>query len=200
MHLKKEGIDLAIRHIERKDLLSVAKLHKEIYENYHFTSRFTIPMLVDFYEEIISQNKFCYLAETDNKIVGVVLAGNKTKDSVKSYVRKYWYKLIYILILNPYFLKFKWIDFFALFLKADRKSSPTGVRFLSLLVDTNYQGKGIALKLTQKLENDLLLDNINGYGLSVKKQNTRTIHFHLKNNCKVEFQNARTIYFTKTLF
>ena len=61
------------------------------------------------------------------------------------------------------------------------------------------RGKGVAKALTAKLEFDMKNDGYIQYGHSVKSNNAKTIQFHLKNNCVIEFQNKDYVFFLKQL-
>ncbi len=184
-----------------KEIKSAAALHKETYERDHFTSRFPVFMLAKYYKEIADNNSYSFIAvDEHNEIVGVALAGENTRKSIKRFIRKYWYQLVFVLLLNPSFIFQKIRDFFIIFKKNTNVfQSSEKIRYLSLLVSPQFHRQGIAQLLTVALEDAMKKDGIKSYGHSVKANNIKTIKFHLKNGCIVEHQNEYTVYFIKKL-
>lgn len=192
---------MIVRKMTADDLEQVAYVHKVTYEQDHFTSRFSLKMLEHFYEEIIKLNAYCYVSvdESNNKVSGIVLAGESTRDSISNFTSKYWFDIIITLIRNPSFIMEKGIGFWNKISGKKSYSSKARMRYLNMLVHPEYQGKGVARLLTETLERDLKHDGYSMYGHSVKNSNTKTINFHLKNGCEIEFQTENFVLFTKAL-
>jgi ribosomal protein S18 acetylase RimI-like enzyme len=192
---------MIVRKMTLEDLGQLAHVHKISYEKDHFTSRLSLKMLEHFYEEIIRLNNYCYVSvdETNNKVTGIVLAGEQTRDSVNNFISKYWPGIIGTLMLNPGFIAEKAKGFWNKITGKKSYVSKAKMRYLNMLVHPDYQGKGIARMLTERLESDLKKDGYQMYGHSVKNSNTKTINFHLKNGCEIEFQTPNFVLFTKAL-
>ena len=191
---------MIVRQITKNDLPVLAEIHKRTYERDHFSSRFTLKMLADYYACIISLNKYCYVAVSDEgEVMGIVMAGDNTKTSASEFTKKYWHKIIGILLLNPVFIFEKLKAFFSVYISKSYPVSKSKLRYLNMLVDPKFQGKGVAKALTTKLESDMKNDGYTQYGHSVKANNMKTIQFHLKNNCEIEFENKNHVFFLKKL-
>jgi hypothetical protein len=194
-------MNFTIKTLTQNEVREAAKLHKITYEKDHFTSRFTIGMLSDYYLCIAQINSYSFVAvDENNKVVGVALAGQNTRQSIKQYIKKYWYMLIAVLVMNPSFILQKILHFKTIFFAPKNKfTSKAKVRYLNLLVSPELHGKGVAQLLTAAIENSLRKDGITMYGHSVKKNNIKTIKFHLKNGCEIEHEDENVVYFTKKL-
>ncbi len=139
------------------------------------------------------------MAIDDGKIVGVALAGENTKLSVKRFLQINRFSLVLTLIKNPSFAFTKIKDFLLSLKKKSGFTSKAKMRFLNLLVHPDLHGKGVAKLLTERFENDLKKDGFKLYGHSVKSNNYKTIKFHLKNNCIIEKEYHEHVYFLKYL-
>ncbi len=190
-----------IIRLTEKEIREAAALHKITYERDHFTSRLPVSMLSEYYREIASENAYSLVAvDESGKVVGVLLAGENTRSSIKRFIGKNWLRLFFVLLLNPAFILQKIKDFFILFGNSQSAfKTRVPMRYLNLLVHPSLHGKGVGKLLTDELESAMKRDGIKEYGHSVKATNIKTIKFHLKNGCTVEHENDRVIYFIKQL-
>ena len=180
----------------------VVLMHKLSYERNHFSSRLPFSLLESFYKHILRGNKYSYTAidEESGKVLGVLIAGDKTSEYVKIFIEKKIYILALILLINPDLIFAKFKDFISLF-KNNKKhfNSKIYLRLLNLTVNREFQRNGIGLILLERFEYDLKKNGEGFYGFSVKKNNLKAINFYYKNNSYVEFENKDMIYFVKKI-
>lgn len=195
-------MNITVKKLSKEYLNSVAELHKVTYEQDHFTSKFSVRMLEKYYEEIIADNSYTFVAiDETNEVVGVALAGEKTKISIKRFIRKYWADLLFVLLQNPSFVVNKVKDFFIIFSKRGqaKNTSIAPVRYLNLVVSKKLQKRGIGQMLQNEFESALKRDGITMFGSSVKKSNQKSINLQLKNGCEIEYETDTMVYFIKRL-
>ena len=192
---------IKVNKITADKLNEIARLHKMTYPSDHFTSRFSPSLLSAYYKKLVATNPYSLVAVTqDGNCVGVAIAGENTEKSVKDFIRKNWFRLIPVLLTNPFFILKKMMDFTELFFENKRRfRSKAKMRYLNLLVHPDLMRLGIAAQLTAELEKEFIHNGIKMYGHSVKSSNEKTIQFHLKNGCEIEFRKGNLVYFIKKL-
>lgn len=206
----KPNSDISIMLVNIKSLNSfdeinikeAVSLHKLSFERNHFSSRFPDSFLVNFYSHIIRGNKYSYVAidVESGKVLGVLIAGDKTNEYVKMFIKKNMHILAIILLINPDLIFAKFKDFIRLF--SSNKihfSSKVNMRLLNLIVDPAFQRNSIGMMLIKKFETDLKKDGESFYGFSVKKNNFIAIDFYKKLDSTIEFETDVNIYFFKKI-
>ena len=192
---------MKIREVLPKDISQIVSIHKLNYPKYHFTTSLPDNLLYRYYQQLISCNEFCLVAENSEKeVIGFLIAGAKTKEAVNKFIFEYKIKLILLLLRHPKFLFEK--IYSKIKSKLSKKSNSTNnskVRVISIAVRKDQKRKSIGSRLLKELENILVGNNIKQYGLSVRKNNKTAINFYRKNNFSCEHHIDKSIYFKKNL-
>ena len=178
------------RNVNDKDLLQIAKIHKEQFPD-HYLGKFSVSLLHKFYKNLYEGNFIFLVAEDNNQIVGFVLGGDlqlilgKLNDFVKNYSSHY----ILEILVRPNTWKDSVMKFWSRFIK-----KPTGeynlddiekYTILSIATAKAMQGKGLGSGLIKAFEKELLPYG-NRYMISVREANDNAIRFYEKNGFVVE--------------
>jgi ribosomal protein S18 acetylase RimI-like enzyme len=200
--LKAIEINLLQNLNDKKYQEAVCRIHKLGYERNHFSSRLPNAFLISFYSHIISGNKYSYVAidKEFGKVLGILIAGNKTNTFVKTFIRKNIHILAFVLLINPDLIFAKLKDFVRLF-RSNKTHfrSKVNMRLLNIIVDPVSQRNGIGKLLLNQFESDLKKDGKSLYGFSVKKNNAKAIDFYKKCDSTIEFETDDNIYFVKKI-
>ena len=188
-----------IRKAKIDDINSICTLHQYAFNSDYFTSTFSQKMLINFYTMLLKNNDYNYIAIDDkNNPLGFIVAGYKTSATINLFIKKNVLSLSTILLKNPKFL-FQKIKILVRRNSSDKFVSKAKLRLLAIGVKKDSENKGIGTHLIQYLDQDLLRNGENIYGLSVKKNNINAIKFYLKNNFKVEKEDKNSIYYIKEI-
>ncbi len=89
-----------------EDVKNIAILHLKAFSRDHFTSRFPIDLLEEYFACLIRLNEHCYVMYTlyRNKIQGYIVAGSYTGKAIDEFMRKNMLNVFFVLIKNPGFL------------------------------------------------------------------------------------------------
>ncbi len=73
-----------------EDVKNIAILHLKAFSRDHFTSRFPIDLLEEYFACLIRLNEYCYVMYTQdrNKILGYIIAGSYTGNAIDEFMRK----------------------------------------------------------------------------------------------------------------
>ncbi|HDY69138.1 MAG TPA: GNAT family N-acetyltransferase [Candidatus Scalindua sp.] len=149
------------------DIDHVASLHRE-YINTGFLSSLGSPFLKLIYQSMVnSNNAFCIVAIEKKNIIGFVSGAIDIGGFYKDFLRRNFIKASTILlpkILNFQFAK-KIIE--TLLYPARKEQNLPEAELLSIVVDKNYRGKGIARKLFEKLEEEFKTRSVNRFKVIV---------------------------------
>ena len=194
---------IKISKIFPEDLERVAHIHKKSYLKNHFSSRFPIPLLVQFYRELIDRNAYCLLAKKDGEIIGFIIAGANCGQAISIFMKRKRAQLMLVLLRNPKFLWEKIKQVWRSTLKRMKKNERGGtskkrVGLLSIAIHPKYHRQGIANKMMLKLEELLNKNDIKTYGLSVKKDNHNAIALYEKMGFELEYE-TKSFHFVKEL-
>ena len=148
---------ILVRTVVEADLPHIANIHKCSYSSEHITSHYTINLLVRFYREISKENDYCYVAIDDNKIVGFLFAGNKTRVAVNSFISQNLLNVGLVVLRHPSFILSSIKGFIDRFLKK-KSGCQIGVTLLSISVDPLSMKKGVGEKMLIHFENTLSID------------------------------------------
>lgn len=194
--------DFKITTAGEYDIYSVALLHKQLFHD-HFLGGFSVSILEKFYLSFLHEN-IVFLVCKDiklEKIAGFVVGGySKDLSRAKNdFVVRNKLRIIFEILLKPNM----WIDslkrFFNKSSSNDNNKKEVSFRLLSIGVNENFQGTGIAKELTLKFEQILIQEDVNQYGLSVHADNIKAIKFYEKSGMTVEKRTTDTIYFKKNI-
>lgn len=181
------------------DLEAIVDLHKITFSHDHFTSHFSSKMLSEYFTSLLNFNEYNYvLYESDSKkLIGFIIAGSKSNYAINQFIKKDFFKIIYILLKQPPFIYEKIIGIIKKFLPT--RKSVALVRVQIIAASPVSRIKGIGSKLIKYFESELKEHNVDKYGLSVRTKNTSAIKFYEKKEFSIEFKTATSIYYFKIL-
>lgn len=183
---------------EDHEIRRIVKLHKQLFDKDHFTSTFSEGLLQNYFNLLLASSMFKYVAIVDNEYVGYLIGGAKLDKVLSDFSKKYFFRLIYHLLMNPKFIKEKIQDFSRKVFSNNQRSSAE-MRLFLIAAKHSEEIKGVGKKLIQQFEQDLLANKISVYGLSVRKHNSRAIDFYIQLGFSEEFRTKKSIYFIKHL-
>ena len=146
---------IIIQTASEKECDAIAKLHFE-YIPTGFLSSLGIPFLRLLYQSMTnSKYAFCIIALEDNKVIGFVSSTTNVSAFYKEFMRRNFFKAV--LILLPKFFNIKTVRkiFETLFYPIKKNTALPKAELLSIVVDKNYQGKGVSKELFKRLVNEL---------------------------------------------
>lgn len=186
--------------IDNSHLKQIAEIHKQSYYDDHFSSKLNNKMLMELYSYQIKLNKysFCVLDEK-NCVAGFVVGGYHSHEALEKFKSKKYWKLFYSLLQNPSFFIEKIIQLVKKNFCKTQVNSSEKLRLFSIAIRKDMQGRGVGKLLLKRFENELSLDGINSYGLSVKKSNIQATHFYEKYGFIKELEDLNGIYYRKEI-
>jgi ribosomal protein S18 acetylase RimI-like enzyme len=191
---------MMIRNANKNDIGSIIDIHKNSFSSDHFSAAFNEELLTKYFKKLLSSNKYNYVFfdESNSRLLGYVIAGYNYNLAVNKFIKENIKKLIWVLLKNPKFIIEKLNEIFRRLISLDNQPS-VKCRLYLLAVDNQVKGKGVAKKLINHLEQELIKDGQTVYGLSVRKENKEAINFYNKNGYIIEFEKSRSIYYYKKL-
>jgi ribosomal protein S18 acetylase RimI-like enzyme len=183
-----------IRKIKKNELVSIGKLHKEVYGEEHFTSTFYLHDLIFYYLFLLTLNsaysRVCL--NKDGKMLGFAISRKETGKAIKNFVKQRFLRVCFYLVTNPKFFLKKVFSFYSRIGQNNFKSAAV-YRLLSIAVSKDMQGQGVGKALIQAtLES---LPEGKSLGLSVKKKNKRAIAVYEKLGFSKEHETPDAIYY-----
>lgn len=196
--MSNKEIKIELLKSDSMTIKKLVKLHKQLFDKDHFTATFSEDLLQDYFNLLLASSMFKYAAVVDNEYVGYLIGGAKLDNVLSDFSKKYFFRLIYHLLMNPKFIKEKIQDFSIKVFSYNQKSSAQ-MRLFLIAAKHSEEIKGVGKKLIQHFEQNLLENNINVYGLSVRKHNAKAIDFYIQHGFIEEFRIPKSIYFIKHL-
>jgi GNAT superfamily N-acetyltransferase len=150
-----------------KDINEVSKLHYQ-YIPSGFLSSLGISFLNLLYKSMIdSKYAFCIVVEEEGKIIGFVSGTVSVGGFYKEFLKKNF--LMASIILLPKFLNLKIARriFETFFYPVKKEQNLPNAELLSIVVEKNYQGKGISQKLFERLVEEFSKKGINQFKVVV---------------------------------
>ena len=187
-----------IRKINIDDLENLSNLHVKIFDKSYFSVYFSTPDLKKYFAKLIELNKYSYVFEYENRVVGYLIGGHKTQFAVDEFMRENRFKIIYYIAINPKFIFISLKKIIKKTLSNNLKSS-ADLRLFLIGVDPSEGKKGIGANLIKKFEEDIRADGYKLYGLYVRTNNVDAINFYNKIGFVNEFKNFDLFSFLKIL-
>lgn len=185
-----------VRYINLKDIKSVSRLYKIAFDRSYLSVHYSIGLLIKYFELLINHNKYCYVAETGDQIVGFLIGGFKTQEAVKEFLDKNR-KTVYLYVLfNPKFLFIRLNKILRSFFNKNPVSKEK-LRLFIIAIHPHFTNKGIGKQLILRFENDIKIDGFNSYGLFVRVKNVNAIEFYNKRGFTCEFKNHNQYSYIK---
>jgi len=189
-----------IKKANKSDIQKIIDLHLSSFDKNHFSAVFSKKMLEKYFENLLDLNDFNFVFYSDdkNELLGYVIAGYNSQESVNKFIKKNYFAVIFTLVKNPKFLSEK-ISEVGKKIFGTSYEKKAKCRLYLIAVNRKYKGKGIGKQLINHLENEIRKTGLNLYGLSVRKDNKEAIGFYNQNGYEVEFENSKSIYYIKEI-
>ena len=158
---------MAVRYINIKDIKSISRLYKIAFDRSYLSVHYSIEILNKYFELLINHNKYCYVAETEEQIVGFLIGGFKTQEAVSEFLNKHRKMVFFYVLANPKFLFIRLNKILRSLFKKNPVSKEK-LRLFIIAVHPDFINKGIGKQLILKFENDIKIDGYNSYGLFVR--------------------------------
>lgn len=193
--------DIQLRVAGIADCYCVAKVHKSIFAD-HLLGRLPVWLIQRYYVCLCKVGALMIVAENnDGQGVGFVLGGQSgiLNRGKKAFLMRWWWAFGTCVLMD----RIAWRLFEHTYLRRASSAETGGkssysMRLLSIGVNKDMQGSGVAAALLSYFEAILKTDNsISGYGLSVHNDNARAIRFYQKNGFDVEAITEMSTYLGK---
>lgn len=189
-----------IRKADKSDIQNIIDLHLSSFNKNHFSAVFSKKMLRRYFENLLDLNdfNFVYYNDDKNELLGYVIAGYNSQEAVNKFIKNNYFAVLITLIKNPRFLSEKVSEVYEKIFgtKLDKKAK---CRLYLIAVNEHYKGRGIGKQLINYLENAILKQGLNLYGLSVRKDNEEAIGFYNRNGYEIEYENSKSIFYIKNI-
>lgn len=199
------------REIKEDDLNQIVRIHKEAFPDYFLTA-FGEELLYEFYNQYFLNNNVFVVAEKDKKIMGFIL-GNNSDIPRKNFFKKNFYKISLKIIIELLKLnKNLWAGIFqrivlvreaivVKIIKRDENDKVSSYKYdlLSIAVDKDSKGNGVAFKLEEYFCSKLKQNGIKEIILAVKKENIQAIKFYEKCNYIYMKDEKKLKYYRKII-
>jgi len=189
---------LKIREALFSDILELVRIHKETFDDSHFTKYFSTQVLMKYFTTLIENMPYKIVSIDDfQKVNGYLFAGYHPSEVIHNFLKNNSISAIIVLIKNPKFIKEKFVEFIS-----RENKSETGINQLSIYLlasDQNMKGKGIATRMLNYFENEIRSAGIKKYSLSVRINNEAAIRFYLNHGFQEKLKNEKSIKYEKFL-
>ncbi len=143
--------------------IKIARLHKE-YIASGFLSSMGTPLLELVYNSMINSDvAFCIVARDDTRVIGFASGTTSMSGFYKQFIKDNFFRTFVLLIpkvLNPSYMK-KILE--SLFYPIRKKKDMPDAELLSIVVNKDYQGKGISRDLFLELVCEFRKRNVNKF-------------------------------------
>jgi len=185
--------------INDKYIHQIAELHKKAFPKYHFTSRFSIKFLEQYFRCLIKYLEFPYMIIGGNQqLIGYFIGGSNSARAISAFYKEHWLKIILLLLKNPSFI---WEKFLIMLDSASIGIKDNSKRYSGyvICVDPDLQIPAAGYVLIKNFEDKLIENNIKEYYVSIRPDNYKVIEWYEKMNF-VKFEKKKsTIVYKKTL-
>ncbi|QQS34650.1 MAG: GNAT family N-acetyltransferase [Ignavibacteriales bacterium] len=185
--------------MERDDISEIAKLHKSVFSNTHFSTIFPSKLLLEYFNKLFSHHTFKFVAVEDSQVIGYLMGGVNPDVPVNQFLRGHFFYIALILLRNLRFLVEKIQDFFSLLFNKGLNVHANTVSIYLIAVSIQTQNRGVGRELLKHFEMRLLENSVLSYTLAVRSDNQKAIDFYLKNNFVEIGRDYKTISFKKLL-
>lgn len=183
----------------KDDLRHIAKVHKKVYSNSHFTSLFSSELLEVFYSYFLENGSSILLALNDkNDIQGFIVSGIDISNNISRFKSEKRFDIWLTAILHPLAATKKMITqmYNKLFIKHERYNE---TYYLILSIAVSEQRKGIGTLLLNEATSLAQKQGYTHLGLYVRVGNISALNLYLKNNYKIRFYFNDQYYMEKEI-
>lgn len=187
-----------VRKAMLSDLDKVAEIHKQEFSD-HFLGQFSQLLIRKFYFCFLNNNCIFLVSEERTVVSGFILGGlsSELEQSKADFLKNNKMHYMFEILLNPrvYIQALQRVSLLLKFKKENKEVlDQEPVRLLSIAVADSVKGRGVARELINNFEAEV---NCVEYGLSVKLDNKRAIHFYSKNGFIIDKKLGDSLYFLK---
>jgi ribosomal protein S18 acetylase RimI-like enzyme len=184
--------------INEQNIHQIAVLHKKAFPKYHFTSRFSIKLLENYFRYLIKYLEFSHMIlGENNELYGYMIGGSKSSQAISAFNRDYGFQILIILLKNPSFIWEKILSILYGLFGKEAKESKTFSGYI-ICVDPDIKVH-VGLALIKHFEKKLTENNINEYYVSVRSNNYKVIEMYQSMNFTKVKERRTTVVFKKTL-
>lgn len=187
-----------IRIASNSDIDELVRIHKSTFDKIHFTMNFSNDLLSKYFSILIENMSYKLVAINEaNTINGYLFADINPSSIVNGFRKNNLFGVLLVLLKNPRFIKEKLKEFLNINNNRRRKSDQLSIYLLAS--DPNLKGQGIASRLLEYFESEIINDGFKNYNLSVRLNNEPAIKFYLKHGFDEKSKNNQSIHFEKIL-
>lgn len=176
-----ETNNIEIVSAEQNDIYLIADLHKK-YINKGFLNLLGIKFLILLYHNLIIFNKgILFTVKKDNRILGFISGVTNVKKFYKYFLQTNFFRLFVLIIFKLFNMKIiKGVFEILFYPQKSTKIKTPDAELLSIVVDKEYQGKGIAKILLNKLVTEFKNKKIENFKVIVGAELKRAVNFYEK--------------------
>lgn len=194
-------VSITVRKATESDLPQVAQLHRRMFSD-HFLGKFPARVVAKFYEAFLDTSLFIVALDEVDQLAGFVMGGETERldECREAFMQQRRLMLAIHTLINPRLWKPALARLRTMFGHQEEKPatvSTTSHRLLSIAVNPDSQGRGVASKLVEAFESGL--QSADEYGLSVEATNMRAIGFYRKLGMYVDGEWGGSVFFRKSL-
>lgn len=187
-------------------LEEVARVHHSAYSKSHFSAWLSAPRTVEYYRCLARYSEILVVARTapvqaeaaPGPIVGFALGGYRLGEGVRDFVRVHRSYLVGLLLRHPKLLARR-VRSALLALRHGHYRPLVDFRLFSIAVHPAEQGRGVGAGLLGAFEAVLRRTGRRAYGLSVQRNDQRTVCFYRRNGFFVEANVDDMLFLAKEL-
>lgn len=189
---------MKIRQALLSDILELARIHKETFDDSHFTKFFPTKVLKKYFSTLIENMSYKMVSIDDHeRINGYLFADSRPSIVINNFLKNNLYSVFTIIIKNPKFIKEKFVEFISQINKNELEINQLSIYLIAS--DQNMKGKGIATSLLNYFENELRNAGMKKYSLSVRLNNKAAIRFYSNHGFREMLKNEKSIKYEKIL-
>jgi ribosomal protein S18 acetylase RimI-like enzyme len=189
---------LKIRQALLSDILELARIHQETFDDSHFTKYFPTQLLKNYFSILIESMLYKIVSIDDQgKVNGYLFADFSPSIVINNFFKNNFYNVFIVIVKNPRFIKEKIVEFISRVNKDEAEINQLSIYLIAS--DQNMKGKGIATSMLKYFENELRISGIKKYSLSVRLNNESAIRFYSNYGFQEKFKNEKSIKFEMSL-
>lgn len=140
------------------------------------------------------------MAIDDGIVTGFIVSGYSVGRGVSQFIGENRPSVIRVFLKNPRFIIEKALSIiYSRIVRGKDSPAIAPFRLMSISVESVIQSRGVGSILLNEFEKALLAQNINLYGLSVRKKNERAVSFYFRNGFEIQKETRDSLYFAKEL-
>lgn len=182
------------KNITSMDVPELIQIHKESFDNHHFSVHFNDELLKKYFHFLINNLSFkIKMVSNENQVVGYLFAYYANELNIKKFIKKNFSEVLHILFKNPIFFLEKIYQIFR------KKKEPEGFYIYLFAIKDSLKRKRYGSALIKYFEEYLLSRNIREYYLVVRRNNRIAYNFYIQNGLIKNSENIHSVCLKKEL-